>query len=122
MSSEQGNERLSPGLAGEVPGSWSVRQSGGEAGVGKGRFPSPSERGWGEGGQGNRNGLVQGAGGKAGVGGAWKHQPRSLREGPRWQGGGVAAAKSQKALFHFLVCSVRENLGSGNIFYFNIFF
>lgn len=47
MSSEQGNERLSPGLAGEVPGSWSVRQSGGEAGVGKGRFPSPSERGGG---------------------------------------------------------------------------
>ena len=38
------------------------------------------------------------------------------------QGGWVAVAKYQKALFHLLVRSVRENLGSGNIFYFNIFF
>ena len=50
--------------------------------------------------------------GKAGVGGAWK-QPRS------WWRGVVRGGQPQGASFHFLVHSVRGNLGSGPGFYFD---
>lgn len=76
------------GLAGEVPGSWSVRQPRGEAGVGKG----PSERG---------RGLGRRFGESGGL--------------AAWQGG--SGQLPGRLVFTFLVSGFREN-GLGIYFLF----
>lgn len=52
--------------------------------------------------------------GKAGAGGAWKHSP-----GPGGERGVVRGSQPQAALVHFLVHSVRGDLGLGQGFCFN---